>query len=566
MQNFSSRVLELLEKNKVLNRKDLGRAQKTAEETGKAVEDVLIASGVLSREHYLQALSEVSGFPSIDLSKTKIHYATAQVIPQSMAQRFVLLCVKKEEGRLVVAMADPTDTFAIEYVKMRTGFELDPRCAYLADLESAIEHAYSVKVERIDAATPYSGKEKSRHEEERPPGEERPRFVVATSERKRAEDTLKETIIAPTQIKTISLEGFKKGSVVAPAAERKEEQALRVLLKVGTELASTLNLESLIHKLLVVAMELTQAEGASLILLGEDRSHLYFKDALGPRADQIRALRIPYDEHSIVGYSMRNRRTLLVNDVSQDPRHNRDVDRAIDFRTRSLLCVPVLWRGDPLGAIEVVNKKDPGARFDEVDQEYLEVVAAQAAVALYNAWMLDRLTNFYHEVVEILIDTLEASDTVSRRHLVEVARLCTAMGRFKELSAPEMEKLCYAALLHDIGKIKCQDPNDPAHAEIGAQLLAQVKLFQDIAPFVRHHHEHWDGTGYPGGLAGEQIPRLARYLAVAEAWVEGLAQAGPGRAEQVLSEVRRGFGSRFDPGLRAAFEHAVAEEQAVASS
>jgi putative nucleotidyltransferase with HDIG domain len=342
--------------------------------------------------------------------------------------------------------------------------------------------------------------------------------------------------------------------VLPPDAD--EAADLRALVEAGAELSATLDSERLITRILQVCLELTRSEACSLILIGEGGNDLYFKGAIGARAHEVLQVRFPFDEHSVAGYSIKNRKSMRINDVDIDPRHNKDVDRAVNYRTRSLLAVPVLWQGEPLGVLEAVNKRDTQS-FTETDQKYLELLAAQAAVALNNSVLVGRLQNFFHEAVELLIETLEIGDVISRSHLLEVARFATEMARYLKLSEPEMERLTYAAMLHDLGKIRVSDPEDPAHADAGGQILSRFRIFADIAPIVRHHHERYDGTGFPDGLKGEQIPRLARLLALAEAWVEELAQVGPEGRSQLMDSIRQRFRTWFDPDLRQAFEVAT---------
>lgn len=552
MESQLARIMEQLIRDKHLTQKELQKAVNRSVELDKALEQVLVDSGEVSRAEYLDALAKVTGVPSIDVRNEKIHFSTAQIVPQSMAQRFKMLCLKRHEGRIVVAMMDPHDTFAIEYAKMRTGYEVDPQGAYLPDLLEAIDHAYSVTVEHITAETQTGAAETSRAKE----GEES-RFVVATPTpaRVRQAEMLWRDLASQQPPRTITL-GRSAFKMSVPASGSDEASALRALVEVGSELSATLDSDSLIHKILQISMDLTQSEACSLILIGDERNYLYFKGAIGAKAEEVLRVRFPFDEHSVAGYSIKHRKTMRINDTNRDPRHNKDVDKAVEFRTRSLLCIPVLWMGEPLGVIEAVNKKD-NQQFTDADQKYLEILASQAAVALNNAVVVGRLQNFYHEAVELLIDTLEASDAISRNHLVEVARFASDMGRHLHLSEPEMERLTYAGLLHDIGKIRVSDPDDPAHAEWGAQILSRVKIFEDVAPIVRHHHEHYDGSGSPGGLKGEAIPHLARLLAIAEAWVEELAKVGPEGRRQLLEDIRARFRSQFDPDLRQAFECAV---------
>jgi len=561
LDNLQTSLLEWLIANKKLPRKKAEEIARKTTETGLQLDQVLVQTNSIDRATYLEALSAVTGAPPVDLSDMKISASVAQIIPRNMAERFNLLCMKKEGNAILVAMLDPKDSFALEYVKMRTGFEVHPHCAYSIDLNQALEKAYALTVTFIGRDTPMrSDADRAGHAGEPgpEPQEKASKFVVATAQKSPRENILARDTLQGKKLpepKSIRLEGFKTASLARDGVDQ-EVHALRALLDIGDDLASTLQTELLVRKILQNAMDLTDSEGASLILITDEGNQLFFKESLGPRSEDIKKLRFPLDEHSLVGYSVQNRVTLRVNDVNRDPRHSKVVDQQTDFRTRSMLCCPVFWRGTPKGALTAVNKDDMKA-FSDQDQEYMEILASMAAVALNNAEIMDRLTNFYTETVGILIDVLEVHDNVSRDHLVAVARFATTMGQHLNLSGSEIERLCYAGLLHDIGKIRCEDPNSQEHPVLGAAMLERVRLFRDLLPIIRYHHEAFDGTGFPDGLEKDQIPYLARILAIAEAYVEGLADAGPEGRDEVLRSIRYQFGSHFDPDLRPAFEYAL---------
>lgn len=554
--DFETRMVEWLLASKLIKKKALEEAARKAGQAEVPIEEILVGSGAVKRSDILRALSELTGVEAIDLSGIQVKASVAQMIPREMVDRFRLLCVKREDSKIVVAMADPTDSFAQEFVKMRTGHEVVPRVAYTGDLKAAIESAFSVKIAYIGKDTPMKS-DAQRAEGDEPDEDNKPKFVVATrSHSPRASLVSREQVQKKADIRAIRLEGFGPSSAVTSVDS--ETGALRALVAIGRDLASTLDPDVLVRKLLQNAIDITRSEGASLILVEEGANMLYFKESLGPRSEEVKQLRFPLDEHSLAGYAIQNRVTMRVNDVTRDPRHNKSVDQAVDFTTRSVLCSPVTWHGEPLGVITAVNKRD-AASFSDSDQEFMEILASQAAVALTNSVMMDRLRNFYTESVGILVDLLEVFDTISRDHLVDVARFSTTMGQHLGLSDPEIERLCYAGLLHDIGKIKVADPHDPRHAETGATMLERVRLFGDLLPLIRHHHECFDGSGFPDGLRGDQVPLLARVLAIAEAWVEGLSERGAENRGQFLTQMRQDFGTRFDPDLRPAFENTVAQ-------
>jgi len=327
--------------------------------------------------------------------------------------------------------------------------------------------------------------------------------------------------------------------------ENSRDQGLGEIGRLALELASTLDEEHIIDRILDAAVAVFGSAAVSLILIDWEQSLMYFRESRGPGHDKVVTISLPLSpDKSIAGYAATHRTHVLVPDVSKDPRHYGGVDDAVGYSTKNLLAVPVIYGNQVLGVLELINKP---AGFTQDDVELLTVLAAHTAVALQNALALEQLHNFFQQAIEALIETYQAFDPVSREHVLTVARLATALGKEMQLGPDEMENLCYASLLHDLGKIKCSNPHDPAHVDTGARMLEQVTLFSRLVPIVRYHHERFNGSG-PHHLAGEAIPLLARVLAIAEAFCEE-----PSSLEHFLSR----FGEDFDPALRAPFERAL---------
>ena len=135
------------------------------------------------------------------------------------------------------------------------------------------------------------------------------------------------------------------------------------------------------------------------------------------------------------------------------------------------------------------------------------------------------------------------------------------LGRTLDLPESRLERLHFAALLHDLGMLrvahdKLYDLEEVRrHAVLGDDMLRSIGAWEDLAPFVRHHHEWYDGSGYPDGLAGEAIPIEARIIGVAEAFDAMTAAQSYKRAITIregLERVRAAAGSQFDPAVVAA--------------
>jgi len=184
--------------------------------------------------------------------------------------------------------------------------------------------------------------------------------------------------------------------------------------------------------------------------------------------------------------------------------------------------------------------------------------------------MLAQLQQAYEASLIMLANAIELRDHYTRGHVERVMKYSILIARHLGWSSIQIQALRFGSILHDIGKIyigenilRKEGPLDPKewgqmrlHTSIGAELLQSIPYLDSAIPIIRHHHERWDGSGYPDGLAGEEIPLGARIVAVADsfdAMTTMRVYQEPCTPQAALEEIISGRGAHYDPAIVDAF-------------
>jgi len=184
-----------------------------------------------------------------------------------------------------------------------------------------------------------------------------------------------------------------------PPISTGREQQLERLLEIGRTLSSTLDLPELLQAIVDVACQLTESEATSILLYDPAIGGLRFEAAPGFQRESLSKVIVPL-KSSVAGWIFTQARPLMISNASSDPRVFREVDRALNFQTRSLLGVPLVFKQEAIGVIEAVNKAD-GGHYTEEDLRILETLGAQAAIAIQNARLLARLQQVNSELMRL---------------------------------------------------------------------------------------------------------------------------------------------------------------------
>lgn len=273
---------------------------------------------------------------------------------------------------------------------------------------------------------------------------------------------------------------------------------------------------------------------------------------------------------------------LMLLDFMMTPLHGDEVVEEIRKFNKELYILLLTGHKDLAPPLETIKRLDIQGyceKSDKFDQLLLLIESAIKSVKQMdeikriNEKLEDskeQLEQAYLDMVQTLRYTVEAKDSYTRGHSDRVSEYSVLIGEKLGLPAEQIKTLRIGGLFHDIGKIGIPDSIllKPAkltdeeysqiknHPSIGAHILGSAAIFQDIIPIVKHHHERYDGNGYPSKLKGEEIPYLARIAAVADtfdAMTSRRSYRGPIDIEHVKEEIKRCEGTQFDPQIAEVF-------------
>jgi len=329
----------------------------------------------------------------------------------------------------------------------------------------------------------------------------------------------------------------------------RDNHRLTTLLRVSTRLAGVQHVTEATDMAAQCALEVTDASAAFLLVAGTENPQPALAAAAGTDATKL------YEK---IGADLASLAALAIEGT-------RPVVREPDASSPSTIAVPLPGERSPVGAIVTVRVA-PAPRFACEEVDGLATLAALAAVALHNGDLRDSQRNFFSHVTDIIVTALDAHLGFHQGHSERVAQLANRMGRSIGLGDDDLQRLHFSALLHDIGMLKLdrtQQMNPKTcdkHTLLGARMLARIRLWKDVAPIVQHHHEWFDGSGYPDGVAGEEIPLEARVIALCDAWDTMTSESSYKPAlsrEQAVEEIVTCAGTQFDPELTRTFRALV---------
>ena len=284
--------------------------------------------------------------------------------------------------------------------------------------------------------------------------------------------------------------------------------------------------------------------------------------------DPMKAIELVRNEHF----------DLMILDFIMTPFHGDQVVEEIRKFNKDLYILLLTGHKDLAPPLETIKRLDIQGyceKSDKFDQLLLLIESGIKSIEQMNqikkintelSETYEKLEKAYLDSIQTLRYTIEAKDIYTRGHSDRVAAFSVLIGQKLGLSDRDLRTLQIGGLFHDVGKIGVPDSilqkegkltddeysQIKQHPNIGVHILSNATIFEDILPIVEHHHEKYDGTGYPGKLAGEDIPYLARIAAIADSF-DAMSSKRAYRdslpLDKIISEFMRGRGTQFDPEL-----------------
>lgn len=318
--------------------------------------------------------------------------------------------------------------------------------------------------------------------------------------------------------------------------------------------------DTLVDSVAAAAKDMLDAEASSLLLY-DDAGALRFEYVEGPASNTLKGKAIKPGE-GIAGWSAKEGKPVIKNDVNEDPRFTKRFDKESGFVTKSILCVPLVFGGRCMGVIEAINKRDASG-FTEEDLNSLSSLAGHAAAAIHRSKTISDLKGDFVHLVDIIQAAIDNFMPQKKGHSKRVAEYSVKLARGLGLTEGEVRNIYFGAILHDIGLIKCSAY--PAsrdkewyklHSTLGWDMVKNISQWKEVGPMIRDHHERYDGCGYPSGLKGEDITLGGRIIGLAEAFdvmTSCCSYKTPRSFHEAAEEIRALSAFQFDPMVAGVF-------------
>ena len=355
-------------------------------------------------------------------------------------------------------------------------------------------------------------------------------------------------------------------------------QEMDILYSMARKLVTTDNLEDVITIVAQHAVDSVQATYARILTKDENGEYTcqMFHSLSQPLNDFKRGEKEPLVAEHYYNWIIQGGQPEVVQ--SNDPDLHPEEKSVLFHNGATSICLSPLKGVDKNIGLLILgdNQSQHKDAFPLPKLRLINVISDYSASAIQRAILHERLEETFLETIIALANAVDARDSYTGDHSQRIADLSTKIGTAMKLPKKEIEALHWAGILHDIGKIGVPDKilnkkgsltkkewvSMKEHPVIGADIVAPVRHLAKVSPIIRAHHEKYDGTGYPNGSEGKNIPLGSRILAVVDAYVairDKRVYSEAHTHEEAIAELRRASGSQFDPEIVDVFCKTITE-------
>jgi len=374
-------------------------------------------------------------------------------------------------------------------------------------------------------------------------------FIILCGLRKPMPSELREIFVAFTDAviresrREVELEDINK-------TMRPRAVALSTVHTVHRLMTSALDMDELLPRIARLSLQVIRANRCSIKLVDKTRKVLLPKATIDLRKEKARLKKVQIGRYA----------------------PGRAVKKEMSIRSKNYLATPMIDE-NVVGVITLYDKLD-GKEFTQFDEEIMKTLSEQAAIAIKNAQLFREQADLTLSSIKCIARLLENRPHGVQRAEASFIKLINIIGPKFNMNESEIKMLQYAAMLHDAGQISIPEKVLAKRGELtgreydivkmhplkGANILSKFRPLKPIVPIILYHHENYDGTGYPKGLKGKDIPMAARILAVVGAF-EAMITEKPYRkalsVKAAVKEVQKNKGKQFDPRVVDVFCEAV---------
>lgn len=350
--------------------------------------------------------------------------------------------------------------------------------------------------------------------------------------------------------------------------------------EIGQVISRHTRIDDVLEQVIRISVEQLDYDRGLLMLTNDEKTRLEFRAGFGYTDEQFVLLKNTAfhldraDSQGIFVVCFRDQKPFLVNDANEieDTLSPRSLRFSRKMGAQAFICCPIICDGESVGVLTVDNLRSKRPLVHS-DMSLLMGIAPIIGISIRNAELIESKTETFHAILAALAASIDARDPLTAGHSEKVTEYSVGICKEMEIDREYREMIRVAALLHDYGKIGVSDAilKKPGrlsaseydivkgHAEKTEAILEQIHfdgIYREVPKIAGAHHEKFDGTGYPRGLKGNQIPLGARIIAVADVFEAVTAKRHYRNSmgmERALALVRENSGTHFDPNVVDAF-------------